>query len=494
MRPQLRLLGNEMIGRILEEALHLLETRGINLHHEGLLARLADLGCRTDKAKEWVWLPRELVERCIRSCPHEVKLWNVAATKCCELSGDKVHFTPGSTAIKVLDSETQRMRPANAADMVAYGKLTEQLDAIDYSATAITPSDVPKEIGDSIRLYALLKTTSKPICTGAFSVAGFDVMTELQLAVRGTREGLREKPFALFSACPTSPFKWSRVTADNTMKAAELGVPIEFIAMPLAGLVAPISVLGCVIQHTVETLSGIVLSQATAPGAPILYGGSPGVFDMRSMAASICAVEAQMMDCAYAEVGKHLGLPTQAYIGMSDSKALDAQAGFESGTGYYLAALAGINSVSGPGMHYFESCQSPEKTVFDAELCRLARRLAAGIDGNRESDQSCESGTARADSLDSRFDPLFDELLREQNLLTSDDTLKHFRLEHCVPGPLIDRTQASEPTTLWERARRDVRRHLAAYRPPEVLSREQLRDIERVMRSAAADFDLSRVV
>ena len=380
MKPRLRLLSDEMIGRILEEAFHLLETKGINLHHDGLLARLADLGCRTDRAKEWVWLPRELVERCIRSCPHEVKLWNIAGTKCCNLSGDNVHFTPGSTAIKVLDSATQRMRPATAADMLAYGKLVEQLDAIDYSATAITPSDVPKEIGDSIRLYALLKTTTKPICTGAFSIAGFDVMTELQLAVRGSREALREKPFAFFSCCPTSPFKWSHTTSDNTMKAAELGVPVEFIAMPLAGLVGPISVLGCVIQHTVETLSGIVLSQATAPGAPILYGGSPGVFDMRSMAASICAVEAQMMACAYVEIGKHLGLPTQAYIGMSDSKALDAQAGFESGTGYYLAALAGINSVSGPGMHYFESCQSPEKTVLDAELCRLARRLAAGIE------------------------------------------------------------------------------------------------------------------
>jgi len=487
MRPRFSLLSDELIRRILDEAFLLLETKGINLHHDSLLARFADLGCRTDRAKEWVWLPRELVERCILSCPRQVKLWDIAGTRFCDLSGDKVHFTPGSTAIKVLDSETQTMRAATAADMVAYGKLTEQLDAIDYSATAITPSDVPKEIGDSIRLHALLKTTSKPICTGAFSVAGFDVMTELQLAVRGTREALRAKPFAFFSACPTSPFKWSRVTADNTMKAAELGVPIEFIAMPLAGLVAPISVLGCVIQHTVETLSGIVISQTSAPGAPILYGGSPGVFDMRSMAASICAVEAQMMDCAYAEVGKHLGLPTQAYIGMSDSKALDAQAGFESGTGYYLAALAGINSVSGPGMHYFESCQSPEKTVFDAELCRLARRLAQGIDA--DSPDSTQSN----ESIESRFDPIFDELLREQNLLTSEDTLKHFRAEHCIPGPLIDRTQLSQPTPLWDRARAEVRRHLAAYRPPEVLAPAQLRDVERVMRSAAGGFRLGAI-
>lgn len=476
MRPRFRLLNDELIRQILDEAFHLLETKGTNLDHDGLLARFADLGCRTDKATKSVWFQPDLIEHSLRSAPREVRLWNIAGTGCCDLSGDNVHFTPGSTAIKVLDFETQRMRPAITADMVAYGKLVEQLEPLDYSATAITPSDVPKPISDSVRLYALLKTTSKPICTGAFSVEGFDVMTELQLAVRGTRQALREKPFALYSCAPNSPLKWSYAVADNAMKAAELGVPVEFVSMPLAGLVAPVSVLGCVIQHTAETLSGIVISQTTAPGAPIIYGGSPGIFDMRSMAPCICAVEAQMIDCAYAEIGRHLGLPTQAYIGMSDSKALDAQAGFESGTGLFLAALAGINSVSGPGMHYFESCQSPEKTVFDAELCRMARRLAAGIEVRD----------------DFPAGPLFDQLIREQNLLTAEHTLKYFRLEHCVPGPLIDRTQvdaaAASPPTLWERAHAEVERHLASYEPPDILSAEQIRDLESVMRAAAGDF------
>ena len=233
----------------------------------------------------------------------------------------------------------------------------------------------------------------------------------------------------MFSCCPTSPLKWSDVTADNTMKCARLGIPVEFIAMPLCGLVAPISLVGAVIQHTAETLSGIVISQASCPGAPIVYGGSPGVFDMRSMAATICSVEAQMIDCAYVEVGKHLGLPTQAYIGMSDSKFLDGQAGFESGTGTYLASLAGINSISRPGMLYFESCQSLEKLVFDAEVCAMARRLAAGIKVRE----------------DFPADALFEELIRQENLLTADHTLKYFRQEHHIPGPVIDRTQVQDP-------------------------------------------------
>ena len=88
------------------------------------------------------------------------------------------------------------------------------------------------------------------------------------------------------------------------------------------------------------------------------------------------AVETMMLDCANSEIGKYLGLPTQGYIRMSDAKQLDAQAGLESTMGATLAALSGINSVSGPGMLDFESCQSLEKLVVDNEICGMAQRLA----------------------------------------------------------------------------------------------------------------------
>lgn len=476
MRPRLRFLSDELIERILDEAYHLLETRGVTLHHETLPRRLAEAGCLLDADSKCVRMPRQVVEAAVRSAPSRIELWNIAGDSSCDLSGDNVHFTPGSTAIKMLDEKTHRMRPVSTDDMLRYGNLVEQLDAIDYSATAVVPDDVPTAIGDSIRLYALLKTTSKAIVTGAFTIEGFNVMAEMHLAVRGTPEALRAKPFTIFSCCPTSPLKWSTTTADNAARCAELGIPVEFISMPLAGLVAPISLVGCVIQHTVETLSGIVISQTACPGAPILYGGSPGVFDMRTMTATVSTVEAQMIDCAYIEVGKYLGLPTQTYTGMSDSKTLDAQTGFESGGGLYLAGLAGVNSVSGPGMHYFESCLSLEKLVFDAQLCDISRRLAAGLEPRE----------------DFPADALFDELLREKTLLTADHTLKYFRQEHCIPGPLIDRTQiqghlGSAPD-LMQRARDEVERHLARYEPPDVLSPEQRRDLEGVMTAAAGGF------
>jgi len=80
------------------------------------------------------------------------------------------------------------------------------------------------------------------------------------------------------------------------------------------------------------------------------------------------AVETMMLDCANSEIGKRLGMPTQGYIALSDAKQLDTQAGFETGMSATLAALSGINSISGPGMLDFESCHSLEKLIVDHEI------------------------------------------------------------------------------------------------------------------------------
>ena len=110
--------------------------------------------------------------------------------------------------------------------------------------------------------------------------------------------------------------------------------------MPLSGFMAPVTLVGTLVQHTAETLSGVVISQLVRPGAPVLYGGSPAIFDVRYETTPMGAIETMMIDCAYSEIGKHLGLPTQAYIALSDAKQLDAQAGLETGMGATLAALS----------------------------------------------------------------------------------------------------------------------------------------------------------
>jgi len=185
------------------------------------------------------------------------------------------------------------------------------------------------------------------------------------------------------------------------------------------------------------------------------------------------AVETMMIDCAFNEIGKHLGLPTQAYISLSDAKQLDAQAGLETSMGATLAALAGINNVSGPGMLDFESCLSLEKLVLDNEICGMTLRLIRGIEPKEDFPAL----------------PRFEELLKDQHLLISKHTRRHLRGEHYFPGPAIDRANRSRwqeegSVSLRERAHREVEKLLADYQPSG-LSDEVKADLTKRMEHEA---------
>jgi len=262
---------------------------------------------------------------------------------------------------------------------------------------------------------------------------------------------------------------------------AQWGIPVEFISMPLSGFMAPVTLVGTLVGHTAETLSGIVISQLSNPGAPLLYGGSPAAFDIRYETTPMGAVETQMIDCAYNEIGKYLGIPTQAYISLSDSKRLDAQAGLESSMGATLAALSGINNIAGPGMLDFENCLSLEKLVLDNEICGMVLRMIKGIQPKED-----------FPSL-----PLFQELLQEKHLLISSHTRKYLKEEHYWPGKVIDRANLSRwqeegGLSLGERALSEVNRIIDAYQPSR-LSDDIKNQLTERMKSEAHKHDMEKL-
>jgi trimethylamine--corrinoid protein Co-methyltransferase len=473
MRPTLRLLEDALIKRIVTEARDIVGTLGVEIHNPGVLDLLDAHGARVDKSAARAFLSDDIIDRAIASAPSGFRLYDVHGRETHHFCDDRVHFTPGSAAINILDGETGAIRPPTTADYIRYVKVVSGLSNIASQSTAFIPADVPSGISDSYRLFLSLLYGAKPVVTGAFTIEAFGVMRDLQVAVRGTEPALAEKPLTVFSCCPTAPIKWSGVTSQNVIDCAKAAIPVEFISMPLAGFMSPVTLVGSLVQHTAETLSGLVISQIARPGTPVLWGGSPAIFDIRYETTPMGAIETMMLDCGYSEIGHFLGLPTQAYISLSDAKQLDAQAGLETGIGATLAALSGINSVSGPGMLDFESCQSLEKLVVDNEICGMTKRLVRGIEPR--------------DDFPAR--PIFEELLREKHLLIAKHTRRHLREEIAFPGPVIDRANHARwleegALTLGARARQEVARLVAVYEPPG-LSAEVADDLTRIMRAAA---------
>jgi trimethylamine--corrinoid protein Co-methyltransferase len=449
MRPQFKILSDDLIQTILEEAHALLLDPGVRVHNQEALELLAESGAQVDVESQIAGIPEKIVQEALDTAPAEFDLYNFDGQAAVHYGGDAVHFDPGSAAINLLDHETQEQRPPLTEDFVQFVQLVEMLPQLDAQSTALICTDVPEEIGDLYRLYLALNFIRKPIVTGAFRKDTWWTMRELLVTRVGGEKELAQKPVAVFDVCPSPPLLWSDLTCQNLIDCARANIPAELVSMPLAGATAPVTLAGAVTQHAAECLSGVVICQLANPGAPIVWGGSPAVFDMRSGTTPMGAVGTWMIDCAYSQVGKSLHLPTHAYLGMTDSKIVDAQAGLEAAGGTILAALAGINMVSGAGMMDFESCQSFEKLVLDAEIIGMAKRLIAGIE-------------AREDTLALS---VMRELGHRADYLSHPQTLRWFKEEFYIPSEIIDRGSLDA----WQRTGKHSATQRAADKIPQLL-------------------------
>jgi trimethylamine--corrinoid protein Co-methyltransferase len=453
-QPKLELLTYDLIARILDEAFQLMQKPGIKVQNPAARDLLISAGASAEG--DIVKIPEKIVRKALDTVPAEFQLYDRGGNPRVHYGGNSVQFDPGSSGVHVLDPDTLEHKPSFTTDLVRLVKVTEMLPQYDAQSTAVVCNEVPKEIGDLYRLYIVLMFSQKPIVTGSFSLQTFGSMINMLAIFSGNRQALADKPQAVFDVCPSPPLIWSEFGAGNLIELARERVPAELISMPLAGAAAPVTLLGSVVQHAAESLSGIAIHQLANPGAPIVWGGAPAIFDMRRGTTPMGAIETAMLDAAYAQVGKSLNLPTHAYLGASDAKIVDAQAGMESGISVLVGALAGINMISGAGMLDFLACQSPEKLVVDAEGIAMAQRLKAGIEVRTET-----LATAMFEGINFKGDFLKQKITRDL-----------FQVEQNLPSAVIDRDsnrgwQASGSLDTFARAKIRTRELLAAYKRPD---------------------------
>ena len=425
-RPKISILTEQYKQRILQEAKEILETLGIFIENQEAEILLTEQGVANKEHRYFI--PADLVDSCLKSPPGEITLFDREGEKHLTLKEDEIHFDPGSAAIFILDENSGKIREPLHQDFIHFSKVVDQLPNIEAQSTAIVYSDVPKDAQDWHRLYTAIKYCHKPIVTGTFRKESFSIMKELLMTCRTSEKDLANKPMAIFDACPSPPLSWSDLTTQSVIDSARSMIPSEFISMPMAGANAPITLIGSITQHCAESLAGVVISQLAKKGAPIIWGGSPAVMDMKHGTTPMGAIETMMIDIGDVEMGKYLNLPTHAYMSLSDAKIPDAQAGLEAGMGALLAGLAGVNMISGPGMLDFESCQSIEKLLIDNEIAGMVKHFINGIH---------DHGTPFAAEILKDYD-------EKQELLSHPSTLKLFRKELFFPSTIIARMTREE--------------------------------------------------
>jgi trimethylamine--corrinoid protein Co-methyltransferase len=434
--------------------LEILQRTGVMFKHRQALKVFEEAGASVDYKSQRVYLPSHLVKEAIRKAPSRFD-WHARSTEnTLRLEGDRIHFGPVCTPVFVYDLETHERRYGSLKDFENISRLMDYLERVDDAYGAVHIRDVPDGAAHAFALLAQFKNTDKCMRGRARgTTVAKDCMKMMSIAF-GEEELLR-KPMLLCMINPTSPLQWDTPMIEGMMEYVGLRQIVTPSPEIMAGATGPVTLAGMMAQHNAEVLSMITLTQLISPGTPVLYGTVSTVMDMKTSMARLGSPELGITHVGFAQLAKWYNLPCRGAAGNSDSKTLDAQAGYEAAFNLVLATCAGFNFITyALGGLDFSNSVSYEKILTDHELLGMVQRLAKGIEVSDE--------TLAVDTINSAA--------RGGNFLSQRHTLEHFESEH-----FITRLFDTQPYDKWLRngskdiakvASKEVKRILIEHQPP----------------------------
>jgi trimethylamine--corrinoid protein Co-methyltransferase len=450
-------LTKEGILAIHKTSLDVFEQVGVKIAYRPVLDLWKKAGAEVDGETMTARIGREVVERCIRSAPSEIRLCGRDPDNDILLSGTRTHLGTGGTALNILDLETGQRRPTNIRDVAAAARVCDACDDIDFFVITCFPCELNKSVVDVNRFYAALSNTSKHVMGGVYTVEGIRKLTRLAEMIAGSREAFLQRPFISMITCIMSPLLMDKDYTELMETACLMGVPLATPAAPMAGSTSPVSLAGTLVQVNVEALAGIVTTQLLHSGHPTLYSVVPTTTDLRTGAFCFGSIEMGMMNAACAQLAQYYGLPIYNTAGPSESKIPDSQSAYEPAMNVLLSAMAGANYIhDAAGLLESGLTISLETYVLDNEIIGMAKRVLKGIEVDEE---------RLALECIKRVGP-------GGNYLADEMTTQFMRSEFYYPQ-IADRKaratwEAEGSRSAEEKARTKVREILANHRPVEI--------------------------
>ncbi|MBW2480444.1 MAG: trimethylamine methyltransferase family protein [Deltaproteobacteria bacterium] len=377
-RPRYRLLSAGQIDRIHTATLQLLETVGVSIRHQGARDMLAGAGCRVRNDKT-VLIPAQLVADAIQSAPSEVVIYNRLGEKALHLEGRRIHFGPGTDLARVCDLDTGRLRTSTLKDVQAAVRIADALPEIDFIASYVIPNDSPPHLLYLDAFKVQLEHSTKPILFTAAGLEDIRSITEMAVAVAGSRDNLRRKPFVIHYSEPLSPLVHNTGAVEKLLFSADHHIPVIYTPGIMSGATGPVTLAGALVMGNAEALSGLVIHQLRSKGAPIISGIGMAVMDMARSTCIYGCPESRLILSACADLYHHYGVPVWGTAGVTDANCLDLQAGMEWGDSLLLNAMAGVNLIHDVGYMGQGLVGHPAALVVCDEIISYTRRMMRGF-------------------------------------------------------------------------------------------------------------------
>jgi len=369
------------------------------------------------------------------------------------LGAGPLHARTSSGATGIFDLESGQRREPTCQDAANAVRVADALRHVHgVSTMAVQPADVPATIVDVHTVRIALANTVKPLGYVCLNEGLIESVLAMVIVVAGGEEALRQRPIITALAESTSPLQLVSNQLAVLRAFALRGLPLTLHAHPMAGFTAPVTLAGELVITHAEILALVTIAQLIRPGAPVAYGMSSSVPDMRSGINLAGAVEIGLLGSAVAQLARRCGLPCLMSSG-SDAHGPGAQATMERLMTFLLPGLAGIDLINLATLET-KMTFSLEQLVIDDEMLSAVERYLRGITVDDET--------------------LALELIQEIGpggaFVTADHTLRHFRDELLTPSLIRhqprDAWEAAGAPDMQTRAREEARRILAEHHPP----------------------------
>ena len=469
--PRIKIVGDGDLPRIHEASIDLLANTGLIFEHEEALGIFKKHGAKVEG--KTVFIPGDMAEAAMEQTPaiyrHAARNDQQSVT-----IGDGIAPHPNVGCVFCEDMDRGKRRGL-LEDCANFQKLSQASDIVKLTgATPVAPHDVPASQRPLYMLYEAIKHTDKPLigsCTDSRKAEASLHMVEMVFG----QNYLKDHYCIGVSINPLSPLKYAREDLDTLIAYAQKKQPVYILASAMAGVTAPMTLFGSIVQQNTEILAGMTLVQLINPGGPAVYGPASTMADMRTAVCIYAPPEQFLINATCLQMAiDFYKVPTRIMSGMTDSKEVDIQAGYETMQNMLMGLMSGGHMVyQAFGVLDAIMTISYEKFIIDEEMMSRAIRICEGVD---TSDDEM--------SLD-----VMKEVGPGGSYLTHADTFKRFKnqfLPTVSCWSSYDKWESSGKESVMAKANKKYKEVLAS-RPammiPRSLNRELKAYLEKVRRN-----------
>lgn len=364
-------LSPEQIRTMHEKAMWLIETSGIQVPHQGVLKLLAAHdGVKIEK--DIVRFRPDLVLRALKAAKYDVP----------EYARTGWVMSAGAHQTNCYGLDTGRLRLPTTQDLVDFLKLGDALDTV--GSAPVIPMDVPVHL-QHLLMHKLAYEHTRYRCNDIYEHMD-KPSYECAMYVREMAQAANKR-FA-FGIWMISPKSFDEKNLEVAYRLRDLGIPMWVATMPQAGVTAPITILGTVLQSMFEIFAGLtVLALLNPKGNNYISPADAfeaNTFDMKYTTFVYGSVEYIQHSLHQIALCKHYGIPIIVKSLLTTAKEPDAHAAAEMGIHTFIAALAGARAFRCGGLLSTGEVYCGEWVVILHEMIEYIKQVLKAEDFSEE--------------------------------------------------------------------------------------------------------------